>query len=40
MLLLLARQSSKSKKPSKDMQDVGTIIAILGDAIMILQGTK
>jgi hypothetical protein len=24
---------------SKDMQDVGTIIAILGDAITILQGT-
>ena len=25
---------------SKDMQDVGTIIAILGDSITILQGTK
>ena len=25
---------------SKDMQDVGTVIAILGDAITILQGTK
>jgi hypothetical protein len=25
---------------SKDMQDVGTIIAILGDMITILQGTK
>ena len=25
---------------SKDMQDIGTVIAILGDAITILQGTK
>lgn len=25
---------------SKDMQDVGTVIAILGDAITILQGSK
>jgi hypothetical protein len=25
---------------SKDMQDVGTVIAILGDVITILQGTK
>ena len=25
---------------SKDMEDVGNVIAILGDAITILQGTK